>query len=143
MLYSQNRHDITATATGLRSIGWFDFHDAAPGHKRRRSSFTTAPRLMSTPAASSARAALRSRCARTILLSRRYLCFSKVVCSTVTWRRTRARDTDTWPVDSQVPDLHRYLNHRGAVIIGEDWNPAPELKHGQFSTLSKKHQKLG
>lgn len=41
--------------------------------------------------------------------------------------------TDTWPVDSQVPDLHRYLNHRGMVIIGEDWNPAPKLKHGQFT----------
>lgn len=40
--------------------------------------------------------------------------------------------TDTWPVDSQVPDLHLYLDKIGTIIIGEDWIPALDIPGGQF-----------
>lgn len=48
--------------------------------------------------------------------------------------------TDTWPANSQVPDLHRYLKKIGTVIIGEDWKPQPDVPSGQLTLWrSKKH----
>ncbi len=40
--------------------------------------------------------------------------------------------TNTWPIDSQVPDLHLYLDRIGTVIIGEDWIPSSDISDGQF-----------
>jgi molybdopterin/thiamine biosynthesis adenylyltransferase len=45
---------------------------------------------------------------------------------------------DTWPTDSQVPDLHLYLKNVGTVVIGEDWRPSPDAFAGQFKLWQSK-----
>ena len=40
--------------------------------------------------------------------------------------------TDTWPANSQVPDLHLYLEKIGTIIIGEDWKPPSDLTNGHL-----------
>ena len=42
--------------------------------------------------------------------------------------------TDSWPVDSEVPDLHRYLEeNEGLVVIGDEWRPPSNKKTGMFT----------
>jgi molybdopterin/thiamine biosynthesis adenylyltransferase len=40
--------------------------------------------------------------------------------------------TDNWPLNSQVPDLHLYLDRIGTVVIGEEWRPYSDTNTGQF-----------
>lgn len=40
--------------------------------------------------------------------------------------------TATWPADSQVPDLHLYLDKEGTVLIGDEWLPPIGTINGQF-----------
>ena len=41
--------------------------------------------------------------------------------------------TGQWPENSQVPDLYRYLECRGVVVIGEEWVPPQDNKSGRFT----------
>lgn len=41
--------------------------------------------------------------------------------------------TDNWPADSEVPDLHRYLEILGLVLIGDEWLPDAEKTSGEFT----------
>jgi molybdopterin/thiamine biosynthesis adenylyltransferase len=40
--------------------------------------------------------------------------------------------TDSWPVDSYLPDLHVYLPRAGTVLIGDNWKPDGNFVHGEF-----------
>lgn len=40
--------------------------------------------------------------------------------------------TNTWPANSQFPDLHRYLDCHGLVVIGDDWQPPQGEQSGSF-----------
>lgn len=46
--------------------------------------------------------------------------------------------TDSWPVNSEVPDLHRYLETLGLVVIGDEWSPENDSTSGEF-TLWRHH----
>ena len=42
--------------------------------------------------------------------------------------------TDDWPTNSEVPDLHRYLEEQeGLVVIGDEWTPPEDQKSGRFT----------
>lgn len=42
--------------------------------------------------------------------------------------------TDGWPTNSEVPDLHRYLEEQeGLVVIGDEWTPPKDQKSGRFA----------
>lgn len=47
--------------------------------------------------------------------------------------------TNTWPPNSQLPDLHLYLNHSDIVVIGEEWQPSPDVIAGQFHLWRSKY----
>lgn len=40
--------------------------------------------------------------------------------------------TDSWPPNSQIPDLYAYLEPIGVVIIGDEWKPDPNESTGRF-----------
>ena len=48
--------------------------------------------------------------------------------------------TGTWPANSEVPDLHRYLTTVGVVVIGHDWAPSCDQNGGKFTLW--RHQKF-
>jgi molybdopterin/thiamine biosynthesis adenylyltransferase len=42
--------------------------------------------------------------------------------------------TDSWPANSEVPDLHLYLEEEeGLVVIGDEWTPPRDQKSGRFT----------
>jgi molybdopterin/thiamine biosynthesis adenylyltransferase len=41
--------------------------------------------------------------------------------------------TDSWPAESEVPDLHRYLERVGFVVIGDEWTPPRDEQTGRFT----------
>lgn len=41
--------------------------------------------------------------------------------------------TDSWPPNSQVPDLHAYLESIGVVLIGDEWKPSIGETTGRFN----------
>ena len=40
--------------------------------------------------------------------------------------------TNSWPDDSQTPDLHLYVQKKGIAIIGDNWQPDSSLSCGPF-----------
>lgn len=51
--------------------------------------------------------------------------------------------TDSWPLNSQMPDLYTYLERIGTVIIGEAWKPDAAATTGQFKLwYSPKHRSV-
>ncbi|MBN1875004.1 MAG: ThiF family adenylyltransferase [Anaerolineae bacterium] len=41
--------------------------------------------------------------------------------------------TNNWPPNSEVPDLHRYLETHGIVVIGDEWMPENNETIGEFT----------
>lgn len=41
--------------------------------------------------------------------------------------------TDSWPANSEMPDLHRYLEKVGVVVIGDEWKPPRNGEYGKFT----------
>lgn len=44
----------------------------------------------------------------------------------------RCYHTDSWPANSEVPDLHRYLEVIGTVVTGNEWTPPAGHRSGRF-----------
>lgn len=58
---------------------------------------------------------------------------------TAHWLLTRILDwfryyhTNTWPRNSEVPDLYRYLEDMGVVALGDEWEPPVNKRNGRFT----------